>query len=1550
MKQGTDSSSTEKEIPDGAYVFRASFGQERLWFLDQLEPGSPLYSIPIALRLKGLLKHESLWRALNAIVDRHEGLRTTFATEQGKLVQVVAPERELPVPLVDLSHVPKSDRQSVAQRLVMEEAEQPFNLASGPLFRAMLLRLGDEEHLLLLTMHHIVSDAWSMVVFLEDLTTLYEAFSAGRPSPLPALPIQYADFAQWQLEVLEGELLREQIAYWRKQLAGVPAVLELPTDRPRPAVQTFRGAAKTVELPNELARQLRELSRREGVTLFMTLLAAFQTLLHRYSGQDDIVLGSPVVNRNRSELERLIGFFLNILVLRTNFSDNPTFRELLRRVREVALEAYAHQELPFEKLVEELQPQRSLSHNPLFQVMFVLKPPAQGELKLNDVSVEGITVDTRTSKLDLTLFVTEEPESLTCALEYNTDLFDGTTIDQMLRHYEQILKRVVANPEERIGQLSILSEAETSQLLIEWNAAATGYPSDKCFDQLFEEQVRRAPNALAVGFGDQKLTYSELNRRANQLAHFLKKRGVGPDKLVGICVERSFDMIVGLLGILKAGGAYLPLDPTYPRERLSYMLEEGDVSVLLTQESLRRSLPYEEAICLDVDWSAINEESEKTPKKTTTSDNLVYVIYTSGSTGKPKGVMITHRGLLNYLHYASRAYAIDRGGGALVHSPIGFDLTVTSVFAPLISGSHVSLLPEERGIEALAATLKNGPGYSVLKVTPSHLEGLSYLLVPEDAAQSTRVLIVGGEALYAESLHFWRGAAPAMRIINEYGPTETVVGCCVYEIKQNDSITGPVPIGRPIANTELYILDKYLHPVPIGVVGELHIGGAGVARGYLNRPELTAERFWPNPFSKGPGARFYKTGDRARYLRDGNIEFLGRADDQVKIKGYRVELGEIESALAEHPWLVDSVVVAREDTPGNRLLVGYVVPAAGAEVERREIVNFLSDKLPEYMVPAVFVVLQALPLTPNGKVDHRALPPPDRSHRETGYVAARTLVEATLTDIWARVLGLDRVGIHDNFFELGGDSILSIQIIASANKVGLRLTTKHIFQYQTIAELAQVAGTAEFIRAEQGLVTGPVPLTPVQRWFFEQDLPELHHFNQAMLLEVRRSLDARLLREAASHLLRHHDALRLRFVHEQVGWRQLNAEEDVGESFKYLDLSAIIDRSSQDTALTTAAGELQASLNISVGPLFRLAFFDMGPKGSRLMLVIHHLAVDGVSWRILLEDLQTAYEQLERGEVVKLSLKTTSFKQWAERLKEHAHSGVLAPEIDFWLEEVRREVIRLPVDYAGGENIEGSTDTVSMSLDAAETRALLQEVPAAYRTQINDGLLSALVESFAKWTGEPRLLVDLEGHGREEMIEGVDLSRTVGWFTSIFPVLLVGANGSRVEHLRSIKEQLRRVPNRGIGYGVLRYLSEDQQLGEQFFSYPQPELSFNYLGQFGQDHSEATMFVEAAENRGAPRSARQCRRYLLEVICFVKAGRLNVDWIYSRNIHRRATIEGLAQGFLLALRELVAGCQFVEDQVYSPSDFPDVQLSHRDLENILAEIGVADSKADSKDA
>ncbi len=1062
------------------YVFPASFAQERLWFLDQLDPASPLYNIPNAFSIEGELDSEALAGSFQDIVARHEVLRTTFRMTEGRPVQVVAPSLSLPLPVVDLTTLPEADRVDEARRRAAEEANRQFALAEGPLARVTLLRLGNQSHVLLLTFHHIVFDAWSMGVLFRDLELLYAARRSGSPPKLPDLPIQYADFAEWQRQWLSGEVLESQLSYWKQQLAGAPGLIDLPSDRARPSVQTAQGERFRVVLPPDLSSRLRALCRREGVTLFMALLAAFETFLARVTGQTDLVVGTPIAGRNRRETEELIGCFVNTLVLRADLSADPSFRELLRRTRDVSLEAHAHQDLPFERLVEELKPERSLAHSPVFQVMFGLQNAPADRREFAGLVVRPFAVGRPMSHYDLSLDVTDREEGLGCLFSYNTELFDASTIERLASHFQTLLEGIAADPDSRVLAVPLLSAAERRGILTGFNDTAKAFPRDRCLHELFEEQVDRSPEAIAVTAEGSRTSYRDLNARANRVAHFLRRLGVGPDVLVGVCLERSLEMVIAVLAVLKAGGAYVPLDPAYPPERLAFMVEDSGARVVLTSERLTTRLPAGVAtvVRLDADAKTMARESDVNPGRLANPESLAYIIYTSGSTGTPKGVQIPHRSIVNYTAFASGKFELVPTDRVLQFASISFDTAAEEIFPCLWRGANL-VLRSDRMLESPEVFLKTSGelGITVLDLPTAYWHELCAGVAADNIAipASLRLVIIGGEKALPERAAQWLEAAgPEVPLLNGYGPTETTVAVTFSQLTAAGVAGGRgLSIGRPISNAQAYVLDRRLEPVPIGVSGELHIGGEGLARGYLNRPALTDEKFPPHPFE--PGARLYRTGDRVRYRADGEIEYLDRVDEQVKIRGYRIELGEIEAALRRSTGVADAVVVPQGEAQ-DRKLVAYVVPAGRPGPTAADLRQRLARTLPDYMIPSLFVSLDAIPLTTTGKLDRRALPEPDRAGAEGGrsFIAPRDEIETRLAKMWEEILSVDRVGTGDNFFDLGGHSLLAVRLFARLqNEFGRELPLATVFQAPTIEQLAAIL-------REEGWKPSWTSLVPIQ--------------------------------------------------------------------------------------------------------------------------------------------------------------------------------------------------------------------------------------------------------------------------------------------------------------------------------------------------------------------------------------------------------------------------------------------------------------------------------------
>ncbi|WP_158623685.1 non-ribosomal peptide synthetase [Corallococcus llansteffanensis] len=1514
-----------------------SFAQQRLWFLEALEPGSARYNLPAAVRLEGVLDVGVLEGCFQTLVRRHEALRTVFRSGADGPEQVIAPAGTMALPVSDLTGVPAEAREAEVRRCIQEEAGRAFDLLQGPLLRGRLLKLGAGEHVLVLTMHHIVSDGWSMGVLIREVALLYAAGVSGQPSPLPELPLQYADYAVWQREWMRGEVLEKQLAWWRLELTGAPQALELPTDHARPEVQGFRGASVPVRLPRALSDAVKALAQREHATPYMVLLSAYAVLLGRYAGQDDVSIGCPIAGRGRQELEGLIGFFVNTLVLRARLSLAPSFRALLAQVRETTHGAYAHQDVPFEKLVEELRPQRSLDRAPLVQVVLSLQNAPTSAVSLPGLRLEPLVPDTEAVKFELGLSLAETDDGFSGAFEYSTELFDAATVERMAARFQALLTRAVARPELPLSRLSLLTEDERHQVRVAWNPERTDYPRDQTLAEVFADVVARRRDAVALEFGDQTLTYGALDARARRLAWLLREKGVGTDSRVALCVERSLELVVALVAILQAGGAYVPLDPDYPRERLVAMLEDARPTVLITTRAQQGRLPAEGLTTILLDELVLEGDAPEGMLPRAHPQSLAYIDFTSGSTGRPKGVGTPQAGVLRTVFGVDYAHLGPEETFLLI-APISFDASTLEVWGALLHGARLVVFPphapsDVRELEAVL--VRHG-------VTTLHLTaGLFTQMVEHhpEGLRTVRQLLTGGDVVSAPHV---RRVLETLRIPVTacYGPTESTLFATCHRMTRAEQVGTSVPIGRPIGNTRVYVVDAHGELVAPGLSGELFIGGDGLARGYVDQPALTAERFVPDPFGDEPGARLYRTGDLARWRKDGVLEFLGRMDSQVKVRGYRVELAEVESALLAAPGVTQALVVAAGEGAGDKRLVAYVVCPEPVTAGLRA---FVQARLPDFMVPSVFVRVEAMPLTANGKVDRKALPPPEAERASalaTDYAPPRDAAEQQLTELWARVLRVARVGIHDNFFALGGDSILSLQVVAQARQAGLAFTPKQLFQHQTVAALAAVARRAEEGAGTQGLAQGPVPLTPVQRAFLEDAPPHAHHFNQALLLTLQQPLPPALLTRALEALVLHHDALRLRFTRREDGtWAQDNAGPEVAPRLEVLDFTSVPPEA-LDARVAEAAEAVQRGVRLEAGLLLNAAFFDTGPgRPARLLLVVHHLAVDAVSWRILLEDLETACRQLRDAQEPRLPAKSTSFQAWAHALARHARSDSVRAQLGFWSSGPRAEAWTLPVERTGGANDFASARTVSLALDAEETRLLVQEVPGAWRVRLEEVLLAALAHALCQWSDQPRVLVELEAHGREELTEGMDLSRTVGWFTASWPVPLPGLTpGTPGDVLRAVRDELRQLPGPGLGYGLLRELGTEADAA-RLRALPRPRVSFNYLGQLDASAAASAFFALSEGASGTPMDPRGERRCWLDASGFVLGGRLQLSLTYSEALHTRATVEGLVGAMRDFVRAVVAGRASGDTHRFTPTDFPLAGLTRPALDRVVGEEG-----------
>jgi amino acid adenylation domain-containing protein len=1300
---------------DEVFVFPASFAQQRLWFLDKLEPGQSAYNVPFAIRLSGPLDTRVLQQSFQELIGRHEVLRTTLSDNgDGEPLQIVATTKEFLLPVSDLRDLPVASRAEKAQQLILSHSRSPFDLRRGPLVRVNLLQLSDDEHILSLVFHHAVVDGWSWGIVLRELSALYEAFLQGKSSPLPNLPLQYGDYATWQQDRLKGEHLSKLLYYWQRHLEGAPPILELPTDFPRPAVQTYEGEIESTTLGSDLVQRLESLAREEGCTLFMLLLAAYNLLLSRYSRQEDIVVGTPVAGRDRTELEGVVGLFVNSLALRTNLSGDPPFRDLLGRVREATLGAYAHQELPFEKLVGELQSERSLSHSPLFQAMFILQNLPRKAITIPGLTLSPIEISSGSAKLDLILTAVPKQGEIRLALTYNVDLFHGSTIRSMLGHFVTLLEAVVANPAQPLSALDMLSRAERQRLLYEWNQTDHATPA-VCIHELFEKQVQRVPGRTALVFEDRQLSYAELNQRANQLAHYLKKLGVGPDVRVGLCVDRSIEMMIGLLGILKAGGAYVPLDPTYPMHRLAFMMQDAAPLVIVTQQSLKKIIPElkSRVVALDEEWRHIEQEDTQNFRSRSKSEDPCYVIYTSGSTGRPKGVQLEHRNVVNFLNSVGRLFSLNEADTFLGVASMSFDASVLDFYLPLSTGARLVLLSREGGMDpqSLAATMRAN-SVNAMHATPSTWRMLVDTGWPGNPEMQ---ILSGGEAL---SWDLAKELLPrSASLWNLYGPTETAVYSAIHRVTLKD---GSVLVGKPIDNTRIYVLGPQNQPVPAGIPGEIFIGGSGVARGYLNRPELTAERFAADPFRPEPGARMYHTGDLGRLRADGLVECLGRIDNQVKLRGFRIELGEIETALAQHPAVQQAIATVREDTAGDRRLVAYLVCGAEPKPEPEALRKHLQQVLPDYMVPSTFVFLDKLPLSPSGKADRRALPKPEEdASRSREVVAPRTAVEEVLVGIWAQVLHHNNLGVHDNFFELGGHSLLATQVVSRLQRAfGVDIPLRALFEEPTVAGLAR---RVEQLRRAGEALHAP-PLLPVPRtdklplsfsqqrlWFLDQLQPGTPAYNIPIALRLSGTLDIGALRKSLNEIVRRHEVLRTRFAVTDDQPFQVIANE-LTIDLPMVNLSGIADAGREQEARRKAEEESQLSFDLQHGPLIRAKLLHLGKEDHILLLTMHHIVSDGWSMGIFSRELAATYRAFSESEAPQLPELPIQYADFSAWQRSWLQGETLEKQVGYWTAKLADapQLLKLPTDRPrpSVETFRGATYAKVLPID------LLQQLKA----------------------------------------------------------------------------------------------------------------------------------------------------------------------------------------------------------------------------------------------
>ncbi|KST70376.1 non-ribosomal peptide synthetase [Mastigocoleus testarum] len=1527
--------------------FQLSPQQKHLWLLQKETQISCSYRSQCAVLIEGHINIDNLRQAFKTIIERHEILRTNlfYSPEIIFPLQVINKTYLPPIYQHDLTSLSPTERELKIKEIFWEISHLPFNLEQDENLHITLAKTLPKTYVLIVSLPAFCADSFALGNLVTELITFYTNFITAE---IDQDPMQYADFSEWQNDLLQSEETTQGREYWSKTNVSSAYNFKLPFELKNSDNQVFKPKYITNYLEQNIVLQLKEIAQKYHTSISTLLLTCWYILLWKLTGNSNIIVGTLYDGRPYEELKQGLGLYAKYLPNDCYLEAELEFTEILKQI-DLSVEAKYKLQNYFSWAEVELSTDNK-KNIPFCQFCFNFEQ--QHIKKITEkFSLSVYKQISYIDKFKVKLSCIQKDNIIALELHYDSNIYREENIKYWVKQYQTLLNGVIENMSVSIGELAILDTSEQQQLLWKFNNDTGNYFKNQCIHQLFEKQVKNQPDNLAIVFEEQTLTYAQLNARANQLARHLQKLGVAPEVIVGICMERSLETIVGILAILKAGGAYVPLDPALPKSRLAWILENTQPLVILTEQQSLLSLPESQARVVDVDqdWDIVDRQSVDNLGSEVTPDNLVYVIYTSGSTGKPKGVAVEHQQLLNYVYGIVERLDIPHNAKFALVSTLAADLGNTVIFPSLCTGGSLHIISQERATnpDAFADYCYSHGGIDYLKIVPTHLRALlNSCKYPEQILPKGR-LILGGEVSDWGLIDRVQTLAPNCMIVNHYGPTEATVGVLTYQVEQEKSAeinSATVPLGHPLPNTQVFLLDSNLRPVPIGVAGEIYIGGANLTRGYLNQPKLTAASFIDNPFHDlfpHSKAYLYKTGDLARYLPDGKIEFLGRIDQQVKIRGFRIELGEIESALQQHPKVEEAVAKAFEKTTDEQRLVVYFVPDRKSTPPKiSELRSFLQERLPNYMLPSTFVMLKALPMMANGKLDCQALPKPNITDLETeeSFVAPKTPEQKLLADIWCEVLGQKKIGIHDNFFELGGDSILSIQIVSKANQAGLSLKPMQLFQYKTIAELGAVASQTSSVCVDQGLVKGAVNLTPIQRWFFEQDFSEPHHWNMSIMLEISQVVMPDLLEKAINYLLEHHDVLRLYFKYQEMAWQPMTAGNNLQIPIDRIDLSSL-PQTEQISAIEIEAWQIQASLDLSTAPLMKVALFDLGcDQEKRLLIVIHHLLVDGVSWRILLEDLQKAYQQLSCGETIQLAKKTTSFKYWSEQLSRYARSQKLQQELDYWLNQNKTAL--LPKDYFDGPNTVDSARVVSVSLTEQDTQTLLQQVPAVYHTQINDLLLTTLVQTFRQWTGENTLFIELEGHGRELLFDDVDLSRTIGWFTTRFPVVLslkgievIEASEATEFAVKSIKEQLRKIPNRGIGYGLLRYMSEDLTSIEKLTAITQPEISFNYLGQFDQVLSESAIFRLAKNSNSTERSLTGNRPHLIAIDGIVLEGKLQLHWTYSENIHQKSTIENLAQNFIATLKQTIHHCLGTHGGCgYTPSDFPLIKLEQQQID------------------
>jgi amino acid adenylation domain-containing protein/non-ribosomal peptide synthase protein (TIGR01720 family) len=1510
--------------PDADYAL--SFAQQRMWFAYQLDPTSASHNMAAAYAIDGELNIEALEKALQQLIDRHSTLRTRFvATADGRGVQRIRERAVFSLARRDLSDLPEEAAQARLEELALAEAELPFDLGEDLMLRATLIRLGADRHVLLVTQHHIASDGWSLELLMRDIAAFYHAALSGQPASLPALPIHYVDYAVWQRSRLQGDFLENKMRFWRDMLTGAPQTHSLPLDKPRPKRHDSRGRVFQLALERDLGERVSQLALAAGVSNYMVYYAAYAFMVARLGGTHDVVIGSPIANRAQLATENLAGYFANTIAIRFDVDEPKTVRDLLNQTKYKLLAAQENQDVPFELVVEDLNPERNLSHSPIFQLVINYHALKDAQMSDAGLSIQPVALEHTTCNFDLVLKVDEYPSGTLLKWEYAAALLNEQTVRSMAESYRQCLAEFCSKLEASLDEISLLSPEAERHLLDEIVLASKPGDDSRCFHHLVEDIAKRFGDRTAVVAGECRLSYSQLNARANQLAASLQAHGLGTDDLVGVFAERSAEMIIALLGILKSGAAYLPIDPKHPTARLEHIIADASARLVIGRSDGPAAalsvpcLPMEELDPAATGFLDAFPDGELAHSPATGPDDTAYAIYTSGSTGLPKGVALRHRGLVNLALATTARFGIDEHTRMLQFSSFTFDAATWDFAQALAVGAELHLVDDKTiGNPERVGRYVKEQGITYCFFTPSLLNTLRL----EDFHGVT-TLVVGGEAVSLELVRKW---AKGRRFFNAYGPTEnTVVATC----QQLDESAERVTIGTGIDNVACFVLDSRGRLVPDGVIGELCVAGVGVAKGYINNPELTEQKFIANHFSGLYDSRFYKTGDLVRRLPSGQFEFHGRIDDQVKIRGFRIELGEIEHQLRQSGLARDLAVVVNTREPANPKLVAYVCPQAGGAADRSGLADALRERaqqtLPYYMVPAAFVVLDKLPLNSSGKLDRKNLPDPAIDSVKTrGFVAPRNPIEVKLCQCWEAVLGVAPVGIEDNFFALGGDSILCLQLVARAKEMGIKIAVEDIFEYQTIAELARIQVRHQEPAPQEPSV-GTLPLMPIQQYFLAGNR-DMHYFNQSVILGVPEGFDETCLRQSLTHLYNRHDALRLVFPTRNGQWVaefQPLSEEwlDLSIRVAHLDAAAAAD----PAVVRDHCVRLQEEMDIGSGPLVRAAYFKAQQHvDSRLVLIIHHLVVDAVSWRILLDDLSSCFRQWRETGAIKLGEKTNSFQQWSQALVDYTHSAELSHSRAFWKQQISGPVDTIRPDWEVAEPTYGTTGQILRKLDTTATRELLTLAGRNNASQMNNLLLAALGLACREWQGLTSVAVTMESHGRDTAIKRMDLSQTVGWFTAMYPLRLPTVDAQASEagveaQLSAVNALVEEAADKLIDYGVLRYIVRDPALDPAGSA--KPCIVFNYLGQGDQVKTQQA-FEVVNQDIGPATSPNRVREHLLDFKVVVANGELCVVVAYSQAQFAAETIARFAELYIANLQSVIGSCRMNTEESEAPDDLP----------------------------